>query len=166
MNVQKNDFRELLNIVMTVADKNFSELQIISLVETMQSLGWSGSQRVAMAVTRTPNLPKNIYGYFLNLLEEEIERLQKSFMEKDSWKTTNEDCIRPEEFSLMMKCIALICRFRNSNDLCQKFGDYLIEAQKKGGLLDALRKAFDFYKKQLDQQSKVKSDSSENQAMV
>lgn len=157
MNLQKDDYRGLLNQIMVAADKTFTELQIVSLIETMQSVGWSTSYRVAMLVTRTGNLPKNIYGYFLNLLEEEAERIRKAFLEKDNWQVADDDCIRPEEFSLMMKCIALICRFRNSNEISQKFGDYLIAAQEKGKLLEALKKAHEFYSQQLNESTQKKT---------
>jgi hypothetical protein len=156
MNVKKDDYRGLLNEITIASDKNFSEPQAVSLIDSMKTLGWNGSYRITVMVTRTGNLPKNIYGHVLSLIEDDIDRARKQFIQKEEWAVKEEDCATPEEFKLTMKCIGLICRFENSVELCKLFGDYLLGAYKKGILLESLKKADVFYSEQLKKDENIK----------
>jgi hypothetical protein len=161
MNILENDYQGLLNLITTTTDKNFSEFQIISLVDAMQSLGWRGSQRIVTMAIRNKDMPRNIYGYILGLLEEETDRIEREIHQKNEWRAIN-DCATSEEFTLTMKCISLISRFNNSSELLKKFGDYLTMAQDKGNLLDALKRSFKFYSDLLNNSTHGENDSDIN----
>jgi hypothetical protein len=161
MNVKRDDYRGLLNQIAIAYDKNFSEAQTLSLVDVMITAGWQESYRVTVAVTRTGNLPRNAYGHVMALLEEEVERRNKKTLQRDSWEVSDEEKATPEEFSLTMKCIGLICRFENSAELCQKFGEYLDLSVKRNHLLESLKKAEVFYTDMFNQNKKVRKNTDE-----
>jgi hypothetical protein len=161
MNIQKEDYQGLLNQISSSTDKNFTEFQIISLVDAMQSLGWQGSQRIVTMAIRNKDMPRNVYGYILGLLEEEADRLEREVCQRNEWKAIH-DCATPEEFTLTMKCISLISQFKNSSDLLKKFGDYLTMAQDKDCLLEALTRSFKFYSDLLNTSIHRENDSDLN----
>lgn len=164
MNVKNGDFRGLVNQVSIAADKNLSEVQVLSLIDAMMTAGWQESYRVTVGVVRTGNLPRNIYGHFLALLEDEAERRKKGLLQRDQWAVKDEDCATPEEFSLTMKCIGLLCRFENAAELCHKFGEYLESAVKYNHLLESLKKAEIFYTDMYNKGKKVKPEIAEERA--
>lgn len=157
MNIPENDYQGLLNQISSSTDKNFTEFQIISLVDEMQTLGWQGSKRIVAMAIRNGNMPRNVYGYILNLLEEETERIKREEYDKNEWKAVK-DCASPEEFILTMKCISLISQFNNSAELLKKFGEYLKIAHERGNLLDALNKSVVFYTNLLNNNNNSNAD--------
>jgi hypothetical protein len=161
MNVKHGDYRGLINQISIAYDKNMSEIQTLSLIDVMITAGWQESYRVTVAVTRNGNLPRNAYGHVMALLEEEIERRKKITLQRNSWEVSDEEKATPEEFSLTMKCIGLICRFENSTELCQKYGEYLDLSVKRGHLLESLKKAEEFYTDMLNQGKKVRKNTDE-----
>lgn len=145
MNVKKDDYGGLLYQISTAADRNFTETQTLSLIDIMQTLGWKGSYRITALIVRTNSLPRNIYGYVLSLLEEEIDRIRKAFLEKEEWKPATQDCASPEEFQLTMRCIGLITQLKKPGMLLERFSEYMQEAIARGKLLDTLERAEEFY---------------------
>jgi hypothetical protein len=158
MKVARDDYRGLLNQIAIAYDKNFSEAQSLSLIDVMITTGWQESYRVTVGVTRTGNLPRNAYGHVMALLEEESERKRKSVLSRDEWKVSDEEKATPEEFMLTMKCIGLLCRFENSAELCQKFGEYLDLSVKREHLLESLKKAEVFYSDMFKQGKNVRKN--------
>lgn len=144
MNINKGDYPALLNIISAAADRTFTEPQIISLIKTMECLGWAASYRITIMASKAGNMPRNVYGFLLTLLEEEIERLKQISLQKESWAAPA-DCASEKEFQLTMKCISTICKFRNATDILKSFSEYMNTACNKDNLLDALTKAYKFY---------------------
>lgn len=161
MNVKRDDYRGLLNEISIAADKNFTEIQTLSLIDTMQSLGWQGSYRITVGVRRTGNLPKNVYGHVLCLLEDEIDFVRKKNLQKDTWEVKDEDCGTPEEFQLTMRCIGMLCRFDGSRELLEKFHDFLDKAIKRGVLVQELKRAEEFYSDQIKKGLNLKQFANE-----
>jgi len=161
MNVKRDDYRGLLTQIAIASDKNFSELQTLSLIDTMQSLGWQGSYRITVAITRTGNLPKNVYGHTLCLLEDEIDHIRKQNLQKDEWKIADADCASSEEFILTMRCIGMICRFNDSPDMLKRFGEFLDKAIKRNVLFQELKKAEIFYSDNIKKGINIKKFNNE-----
>jgi hypothetical protein len=152
MNIQKGDYQGLLNEISIVTEKTFTEDQSISLLSTMQVLGWSRSHSITMAIRHSGYLPKNIYGHVLCLLEEEIAEKKRNFLEKKSWEIKDEDRASNDEFGLTMKCISLISKFPNSKKMLTSFSLYMETAAEDGKLLDQLKKAANYYENLLNAQ--------------
>lgn len=159
MNVVKNDFNGLLGQLSIAADKEFTEKQAVELVAAFRELGWEGSRRVVEAIRTSASIPRNLYGYTLSALDEELRYKRKQEYQREYWKVADSDKASPEEFQITMRTIGLLCSFEHSTELLIKFGEYMENAVSELNFMEIMNRAETFYREQIEKQNKLKPEN-------
>lgn len=141
-----NDFYALLARLEDAADKKLSEHQSRRVREAMEAIGYQAAHRITVRIERSANIPKNLYGFSLSMIDEEKEAGSKKTLTQSDWKN-DPNCATSEEFSMTMKCIAINLIFIDSIDLCKCLAEGMEGACKKDALLMFLRGWYENYSK-------------------
>lgn len=156
MNVKKPDYIGLVKEMEKAKGKNFTLQQSEAIIDELKTIEWGEAYHVTFKITRIINLPSNLYGLVLNHIDEvkrekknEAKRREYEELEKKSWRPATEDCASPEEFRWTMMVIGILSRFKKAKDLCVKNGERMTEAIETNSLLDYLKRAYEYYSRQM-----------------
>jgi len=129
MNIRNYDYLGLLNEIAIASDRQFSEVQTMSLVDELKKIDWKDAYRIIVRFVRQPSLPKNIYGSLISAIEyikyENKKKLEKS---EPSWKPATDDMATPEEFILTMKIIGKLSSCENARKNLEDFATEMNDA--------------------------------------
>jgi len=155
MDIKRGDYRGLLYMIATAAEKEFTALQTEVLIKELSSIEWNAAYRITVIIERSSSIPKNIYGHILAMIHDEKEIKKRDFLKKEKWNPEI-DCVSSEEYKLVLNLIGLISKFKDSNVKLQKFAQYIGRAIDNGTFEDALRRAIDHYDKQAKNRDNLK----------
>ncbi len=141
MDYKKGDYAGLIERISTATDKAFTDRQARTVMNRLEAIGWEASYRVSSKIERAPNVPKNVYGMVLNMIDEEDESVNKKVLTREDW-LADPDCASPEEFEMTMKCISFCCMFKNSVELCNMLSNGMTGSFKKDVLLEYLHRFY------------------------
>ena len=138
------NFEEFLERISAATQYTFTDQQAARLKNECSTITEHYLMRVCSIIERSPNHPKNIYGFTLGHIDWAKDELNAERLKRERW-TAKEDCATTEEFALTMEVTGLLCKFENSKELLVMFSEKFLTAIKKDMCLEFLQKAKDFY---------------------
>jgi hypothetical protein len=141
---------EFFERIETATNYTFTQKQLDRLKSEFQNISNSSATKIISAIETCATVPRNVYGYTMGFIRDFANSEMKESLSRESWKVKSGDCATAEEFKLTMKCIGMLSKFENSNELLVKFGEYLNKAIDGNFLLQALKKAEVVYQGKID----------------
>lgn len=148
-------FKEFLDRISAATQYTFTDQQAARLKNECSEITEHYLTRVCSIIERSPNHPKNIYGFTLGYIDWAKDEINAERLKRERW-TEKEDCATAEEYAITMEVTGLLCRFENSKELLTLFSEKFLTAIKKDMCLEFLQKAKEFYLLKIKEGVKLK----------